>query len=61
MEELLEQLLEDCEKKNVKVVLSHVNEQPMRVMEKAGMVERVGRENFCGHIAEALKRAEDLQ
>lgn len=57
----LEQLVEDCEKKNVKVVLSHVNEQPMRVMEKAGLVERVGRENFCSHIDQALKRAEEIQ
>ena len=57
----LEQLVEDCEKKNVKVVLSHVNEQPMKVMEKAGLVERVGKDNFCSHIEEALKRAEDIQ
>ena len=57
----LEQLVEDCEKKNVKVVLSHVNEQPMKVMENAGLVERVGKDNFCSHIEEALKRAEDIQ
>ena len=33
----------------------------MKVMEKAGLVERVGKDNFCSHIEEALKRAEDIQ
>ena len=47
-------------KKNITLVLSHVNEQPIRVMEKAGFVEKVGRENFCAHIDDALKRAEAL-
>lgn len=56
----LEEMFEDCKKKNIKLVLSHVNEQPMRVMEKAGFVEKVGRENFCAHIDDALKRAEAL-
>ena len=54
------EMFEDCKKKNIKLVLSHVNEQPMRVMEKAGFVEKVGRENFCAHIDDALKRAEAL-
>ena len=43
------------------VVFSHVNEQPMHAMEKAGLVETVGRENFCSHIDTALKRAEEIE
>ena len=57
----LEILLEDCKKKNIQMVMSHVNEQPMKVMTKAGFVEKVGRENFCVNIDAALKRAQDLQ
>ncbi len=57
----LEQLFEKCKKKNVQMILSHVNEQPMQVMQKAGFYEAVGSENFCAHIDDALKRAEDLQ
>ena len=57
----LESLQEQCEKYHVTMVLSHVNEQPMKVMKKAGFVERVGKENFCAHIDDALKRAQDLQ
>lgn len=42
------------------MILSHVNEQPMHVMEKAGFLEAVGVENFCAHIDDAIKRAESL-
>ncbi len=52
-------LHENCKKNNVRLILSHVNEQPMNIMEKAGLVEKIGRENFCSHIDEALKRAEE--
>ncbi len=54
----LEQLQEKCEKKKIKLILSHVNEQPMRIMEKAGFVEKIGKEYFCEHIDDALAKAE---
>ncbi|MDO4515071.1 MAG: SulP family inorganic anion transporter, partial [Lachnospiraceae bacterium] len=53
----LEDLWEHCQKQNVRVIFSHVNEQPMKVMEKAGFAEKVGKENFCKHIHEAMERA----
>ena len=57
----LEELHTKCKKKGIKLVLSHVNEQPMRTMKKAGFDKMVGEDNFCKHIDEALKRAEELQ
>lgn len=57
----LEQLFQKCKNKRVQLILSHVNEQPMHVMQKAGFVDAVGSENFCSHIDDAIKRAEDLQ
>ena len=57
----MEQLFEKCKKKNVQMILSHVNEQPMQVMQKSGFYNAVGSENFCAHIDDAIKRAEDLQ
>lgn len=57
----LEEMEAECEKKKIRLVLSHVNEQPMHVMEKAGFVEKVGKENFCRHIDDALKIAEEMQ
>ncbi|MBE6862581.1 MAG: STAS domain-containing protein [Ruminococcus sp.] len=59
--ETLAKIVEKCEKNNISVIFSHVNEQPMRAMEKAGFVERVGRDNFCGHIDSALARAEEIE
>lgn len=53
----LEELYDKLSKKHIAVVFSHVNEQPMHVMQKAGFVEKVGSENFCTHIDEALERA----
>ncbi|MCD8038858.1 MAG: STAS domain-containing protein, partial [Lachnospiraceae bacterium] len=46
----LEQLYESYDKKNIQIILSHVNEQPMTVMEKSGFVKKIGSENFCTHI-----------
>ncbi len=53
----LEMLYDDCKKKNVRLIFSHVNEQPMKTMEKDGFVEKVGKENFCAHIDDALELA----
>ena len=56
----LEQLYADCKKKNIQIILSHVGEQPMHVMEKSGFLDKVGRENVCAHIDDALARAAQL-
>lgn len=55
----LKDLVDTCEKKGITIVFSHVNEQPMKVMNKAGFIELVGKEHFCPNIAAALKHAED--
>ena len=54
----LEQMYEECERKKIQLIFSHVNEQPMKVLQKAGFVEKIGKENFCSHIDDALKRSE---
>lgn len=56
----LEQLHEKYAKKNIQIILSHVNEQPRAVMDKAGFTQEIGEENFCTHIDEALERAKKL-
>ena len=55
-----EALLDTCAEKKVQLVLSHVNEQPMQVMKKSGFYDKVGEQNFCAHIDDALKRAKEL-
>ena len=53
----LELLLEKCKKQDVRLILSHVNEQPLNAMQKSGFYDAVGEENFCLHIDEALEKA----
>jgi len=49
-----------CSQMGVKVVLSGVNPQVMKVIKDAGMDEIVGRENICSHINIALQRAQEI-
>ena len=53
----LEMLKKKCDSKNIQLVLSHVNPQPLEAMKKSGFYEAVGEENFCPHIDDALSRA----
>lgn len=53
----LTELYEKCKKKGIQIILSHVNEQPKRVMDKSGFSQQIGVENFCEHIDAALERA----
>ena len=57
----MEELYTKCTEKGIKVIFSHVNDQPMRVMDKAGFVEKVGRQNFCEHIDSAIALAMQIQ
>ena len=57
----LESLLKECKKKKITLILSHVNEQPMSVIKKAGFDEKIGVENIYEHIDEAIQAAQRLQ
>lgn len=57
----LDQLYDRCEAAGVQMVFSHVNEQPMKTMEKSGFVERVGRDNFRPHIDDAIEWASKME
>lgn len=56
----LHELANRAKRKNITLVFSHVNEQPMRVMEKDGFIGLVGKENFHHNIVDALDYAEAL-
>lgn len=57
----LETLIKRAKKKEIAIIFSHVNEQPMHALEKSGIVDMVGRENFLPHIDEAIDRAIELK
>lgn len=56
----LHELAERAKKKNIHLIFSHVNEQPMKVMKKDGFYELIGKENFHENIVDALDYAEAL-
>lgn len=56
----LENLITKCEQIGVKVIFSHVNEQPMKMFEHSKLKERIGKENFAMDIDMALVRAKEI-
>jgi SulP family sulfate permease len=56
----LEDLCERLRRKGKHVILSGPHTQPYLVMEKAGFIEWLGRENVCPHIEAALARAREI-
>ncbi|MBR5518491.1 MAG: STAS domain-containing protein [Clostridia bacterium] len=56
----LQEIYKKMKKSNVTLILSHVNQQPMSVLQKSGFADKVGAENICPNIDAALARAEQL-
>lgn len=56
----LTELYDKCTQKKITIILSHVNQQPMNVIEKAGFTQKIGMENICDNIDDAIARAEEL-
>lgn len=56
----LEDLLDKTRRDGTTVVLSGVHAQPMNVLERAGLIERIGRENVTGDYAAAVERAREI-
>ncbi len=56
----LENLCEYCTAHGVRLIFSHVNEQPLRTMQRAGFVELVGEEHFRANIDDAIAHAREL-
>ena len=56
----LKKMVMDCKKRGITIILSHVQEQPLAMMKKAGFDIEIGDSNFCWHIDEALLRAEQI-
>ena len=55
-----ESIIKTCKQKNITLIMSHVNNQPMKVLKKSGMYKDIGKENICENIDKALARAEEI-
>lgn len=51
-------LYKNCRKNDTKLLLSNVQPQPMKVLEKYGFIDKLGRENLCLDLDHALLEAE---
>lgn len=51
----LESLYAKCNESNIRLILSHVHEQPLKIMKKSGFFDAVGESNFVPHLDDALK------
>jgi sulfate permease, SulP family len=56
----LEDLYEKLHRKGKHLVLSGPHTQPLLTMERAGFLDRLGRDNVCPHIDAALARARQI-
>jgi SulP family sulfate permease len=56
----LEDLHAKLRAKGKHLILSAPHTQPLAMMEKAGFIDQLGRDNVCPHIAAALARARDI-
>lgn len=57
----LRRLYVECQDKGIRVLFSHVNEQPMSVFQKSGLYDLVGADSFAPNIDAALDRAVELK
>ena len=53
----IEELHAMCSEKNITLLLSHVNEHPMKVFKKAGFYDALGADHFPATVEEALQLA----
>jgi SulP family sulfate permease len=53
----LESLFERLRRRHKHLVLCGPHTQPYALMEKAGFLDRIGRQNVVGNVTEALDRA----
>jgi SulP family sulfate permease len=56
----LESLCRLSRQEGIRIILSGVNEKVRTMLIKNQIDKRIGAENICSHISEALKRAETL-
>ena len=56
----LEQAKAACDKNGITIVISGIHTQPYILFSKMGMIEKLGKENICADIKEALSRPHQL-
>lgn len=53
----MRRLCNECHRNGIRLILSHVNKQPMSVIRKSGLYDEIGKDSFCANIDAALEEA----
>ncbi len=56
----IEDFYEDCKKQGIILLLSGIHAQPLIAAERAGLLGKIGIDNCCGNIDNALNRAREI-
>lgn len=56
----LQEVHKTCAKNGIVLILSHIAKQPRQMMDKAGFLTKIGTENVCDNIDQALQRANTI-
>ncbi len=56
----LEKIYNSCAKRDITLIISHINEQPLNVLKKQDLYEKIGEDNFAANIYDAIERAKLL-
>lgn len=56
----LEDLFERTQREGTMLVLSGIHKQPLYLLNSSGLIDRIGEQNVCGSIDEALERARQI-
>ena len=57
----LESLYRLSKKEGIQLVLSGVNDKIKKMLERSGLEEKIGKENICSNINEALNRTNSIR
>jgi len=56
----LEEIYTSCKKRNITLIISHINEQPLNVLKKQELFQKIGEENFAPNIYAAIELAKSI-
>ena len=56
----LDELLHQLQHQHIHFIISGIHKQPLFAMQGSGLLDRLGEDNICGSLDEALKRADVL-
>ncbi len=55
-----EKFIKICNRKNIKVLISKIKEQPLAVLKKSGLYDEIGEENFFSATHDAVRYSEKI-